>query len=232
MPRQARTSAEVAAVRARILDEALDLFAETGWEGFSMRRLGERLGIAAKTVYNYFESQDALYLGLLTRGFEQLRGELTSAVGAVEDPWRQLDALADAYVEFGFAKPNLYNLMFIWHVPKYDDYVGTSLEGAALVELGVALDSQRLLAATIEACAGRPVREEDLRFATLRAWTQLHGYVAGVNNHIVGYMHPDPAALRERMVASIKRSVVADVAALAGPDETARVPDAHGRTQS
>ena len=216
MPRNPRTEAEVEAVRARILDEALELFAEAGWEGFSMRKLGARLDVAAKTIYNYVESRDEIYLGLLIRGFRQLHSELVAATSAVEGPWEQVSALVGAYVDFGLANTNMYNLMFTWHVPKYDDYVGTPLEDLALVELEAALENQRLLAALIVACVGDagPVSDDDLRFVAIRAWTQMHGYVAGLNSNIIGYMHPEPALIRNRMVGQIQACVTQEIADL------------------
>jgi AcrR family transcriptional regulator len=216
MPRNPRTEVEVEAVRARILDEALELFAEAGWEGFSMRKLGARLDVAAKTIYNYVESRDEIYLGLLIRGFRQLHSELVAATSAVEGPWEQVSALVGAYVDFGLANTNMYNLMFTWHVPKYDDYVGTPLEDLALVELEAALENQRLLAALIVACVGDagPVSDDDLRFVAIRAWTQMHGYVAGLNSNIIGYMHPEPGAIRNRMVGQIQACVTQEIADL------------------
>lgn len=214
MPRPRRSDTEIAAVRDEILDSALELFAEVGWHGFSMRKLGARLGIAAKTVYNYFDSQDELYLGLLTRGFTSLTAALAAALEDHEDPAARLDALIDAYVEFAFTHVNLYGLMFTWHVPKYDDYVGTPSEESALVELEAALENQRLTAATLTACVGSSLGDDDIRFITIRLWSQLHGYLAGIHNHLIDYMHPDSAALHERMVAQVKASIAAEVAAL------------------
>lgn len=211
MPRPRRSPSEVEAVRDEMLDAALDLFAETGWQGFSMRKLGARLSIAAKTVYNYFDSQDELYLGLLTRGFRSLNQSLTAAVDQRSDAFERLDALIDAYVEFAFGNPNLYGLMFTWHVPKFDDYVGTPSEQTALVELETALENQRLTAATIAACVDAPLSDDDLRFITIRLWSQLHGYIAGLHNHLIDYMHPDPASLHERMIDRIKDSIVREV---------------------
>jgi AcrR family transcriptional regulator len=190
-----------------------------------MRKLGARLGIAAKTLYNYFESQDGLYLGLLTRGFRKLNVALSSAGAAEHDPWSRMSALISAYMDFALEHVNLYNLMFVWHVPKYDDYVGTAMEAVALDELEVALDNQRLLASTIVDCVGHPLDEDDLRFAAIRIWSQMHGYVAGVNNTLVGYMHPDPGRIHDRMVRSVQSAARAEVLRLAVSDgDEARGP--------
>jgi len=198
MPRRRRSENEVEAVRNQILDEALNLFVEAGWQGFSMRKLGARLGI----------------LGLLTRGFHSLGQALAKAAEPHTNPFERLDALIDAYVTFAFDNTHLYGLMFTWHVPKYDDYVGTAMENTARVELETALDSLRLTATTIAACTGTPPARDDLYFITVRLWTQLHGYIAGIHNHLIDYMHPDPASLKERMITRIKNSVVHEILAL------------------
>ena len=72
MPRTARTPEEIDAVKADMLDQASALIAEGGYRGFSMRKLAKRLGIAAKTIYNYFHSKDEIYLEILTTGFQKL----------------------------------------------------------------------------------------------------------------------------------------------------------------
>jgi AcrR family transcriptional regulator len=53
--------------RDEIIDEALRLLAVEGPESFSLRRLGSRLGVTARTLYGYFSSKDALEAALVTR---------------------------------------------------------------------------------------------------------------------------------------------------------------------
>jgi AcrR family transcriptional regulator len=72
MPKLQRSPKEIEAVREDILEHALDMIVRGGFNRFSMRKLAARLGIAAKTIYNYYRNQDELYLCILTKGFEQL----------------------------------------------------------------------------------------------------------------------------------------------------------------
>lgn len=212
MPRKQRTADELEVVRERILDEALALFTEVGFDGFSMRKLGVRLNVSAKTIYNYFRSQDEIYLGLLTRGFRQLQAALVAATTPFQGPADQLAAAIEAYVEFGLTHANMYDLMFTSRVPRYDDYVGTPLEDVALSELEAALENQQLFAAIIAdlvADVGR-IGEDDLRFITIRIWTQMHGYLAGVPT-VLGYMHPEPLAIRDRVVRRTWVTALADI---------------------
>ncbi len=63
--------------RQRILDAALDLFIEQGFDGTSLRQIAEQLGVTKAALYYHFESKDdilmALHLRLHEFGKESLR---------------------------------------------------------------------------------------------------------------------------------------------------------------
>ncbi len=71
-PLQADASADAAAAahpntRERILDAALDLFIEKGFDGTSLREIAERLGVTKAALYYHFESKDDILLALHMR---------------------------------------------------------------------------------------------------------------------------------------------------------------------
>jgi AcrR family transcriptional regulator len=51
--------------RQAILDAALDLFAEKGYFGTSLRDVATRVGVRESALYNYFPGKDALFEALL-----------------------------------------------------------------------------------------------------------------------------------------------------------------------
>ncbi|HXY28292.1 MAG TPA: TetR/AcrR family transcriptional regulator [Acidimicrobiales bacterium] len=53
--------------RERILDVALDLFIEQGFDGTSLRQIAERLGVTKAALYYHFESKDDILLALHMR---------------------------------------------------------------------------------------------------------------------------------------------------------------------
>lgn len=205
MPKAQRKPEEIKAIREDILDHALELIAEAGYKGFSMRKLGTRLGIAAKTIYNYFHNKDEIYLAILTRGFETLYEKCAAANDRNPDPMAKIAALCRTYVNFGLEYANLYNLMFTWHVPKFRDYVGTEMEPVAQLELETALKVSQLFIETIRACANKrhPISEDAARFLMIQFWSQAHGYIAGINNTLLDYMHETPLILKERLIDSM-----------------------------
>ena len=208
MPKPKRTPEEIEAIKEGMLEHATDLICDQGYKGFSMRKLAARLGIAAKTIYNYYHNKDEIYLAILTKGFERLYDSLLAAQQSHPEPLDQLRAMTRAYLDFGLENSNLYSLMFTWVVPKYKDYVGTEMEPIAQVELETALKPPILFIETIKACAacseaGTPLSDEEARIIMIQFWTQAHGYVAGINNTLMDYMHEDPLSLKERMLDTI-----------------------------
>ncbi len=51
--------------RERILDVALELFTEQGYESTSLREITERVGVTKPALYYYFESKEAIFLALI-----------------------------------------------------------------------------------------------------------------------------------------------------------------------
>ena len=58
-----------------ILDAALAEFAEHGLGGARMDRIAERAGVNKRLIYYYFESKESLFLAVLERAYEGIRGE-------------------------------------------------------------------------------------------------------------------------------------------------------------
>ena len=205
MPKAKRSPEEIDAVCDNIMRHAMEIIVKDGLDGLTMRRLGARLHIAAKTIYNYFHSKDELYLYLLTKGFSQLMESLQAGDDPNAEPEFRLDALINAYVIFGFEQDSLYNLMFTWHVPKYKDYIGTPMEATAKKELKTALKCSDFFVERIRACIHTDIaiEEDEIQFELIQVWTQMHGYVSGINNTLLNYMHKDPLSMRDITIQRI-----------------------------
>ncbi len=95
--------------RAReIADAALELLEAEGAEGLSMRRLAERLGIRAPSIYKHLADKQALEATIVSVGFELQAAAFEAALERADDP---LTALAGAYRAFAREHPHLYRLM-------------------------------------------------------------------------------------------------------------------------
>jgi AcrR family transcriptional regulator len=94
--------------RAReIVNAARDLLEEEGIDALSMRRIAQRLGIQAPSIYKHLPDKDALEAAIISTGFDE-QAALFEAALEQPDP---LGALARAYRDFGRQHPHLYRLM-------------------------------------------------------------------------------------------------------------------------
>ncbi len=96
--------------RRAILDATEALLVEGGAQRFSMRRLADRCGYTAPTVYHYFGDKQGLLDTLLEERFEQLLRRLRR-VPASTDPMERARQLSRAFVRFGLRHPTHYRLV-------------------------------------------------------------------------------------------------------------------------
>ena len=159
------------ALRRTILDAAGELFVEGGYEGFSLRRLAERIGYTPTTIYLYFADKDALLLEVVHQGFASFGERLRAAYGSSTDPVQRVEAMGRAYVDFGLAHPASYRLMFL---ERSDLLLRASAAGGepAIRSFGV------LQQAAAELVASGRVRTTDPQVLAQTLWAGVHGIVA------------------------------------------------------
>lgn len=201
MPRMKRNNEEIDSVKEKILKEALDLIIKEGLEGFSLRKLGPRLGIAPKTIYNYFRNKDEIHLIILTRGFEKLNDKLMKASADKTTPIEKLTEMIRAYSNFAFDNPNVYNTMFTWPVPRYRDLVMPELEEIAQTEFLAFQKTVSLMIDVIKqfGTPQKPISDEEAKLHLISIWCTGHGYLAGCLNSMLDYLIENPIQLRDIM---------------------------------
>jgi AcrR family transcriptional regulator len=117
--------------RAReVVGEARRLLEEEGRGALTMRRLAERLGIQAPSLYKHLPDKTALEAAIIATGMEEAATAFETAVAAAAgaggsardhvpgDGNGTLPALAVAYREFALAHPHLYRLMHDGPLPR------------------------------------------------------------------------------------------------------------------
>ena len=209
MPKKSRNVEEIHAVKEKIIAEALELISQKVMEEFSMRKLAARLGIAAKTIYNYYQNKDEIYLEILIKGFESLNGKIATARLSEKQPKKKLAAMLQAYIDFGIQNVDFYALMFTLHVPKFSDYIGTPMESIAKRELDTALQVTYNFAEVVQEIYQnrQDLPEEHMQNKLVHLWCHVHGFVAGYNNSVLTYMHKNPIVLREEIVRLVLENI-------------------------
>jgi TetR/AcrR family transcriptional regulator, cholesterol catabolism regulator len=79
--------------RHQILDAAVRLFYEVGFEGASLRDLSARVGINKATIYHYFESKEEILLDIVREVGQELLDGVRQASRRTGDPLDVLEAM-------------------------------------------------------------------------------------------------------------------------------------------
>ena len=159
-------------LRAKILDAARELFVAEGVESVSMRKIAEKIGYSATTLYIYFKDKESLLHELCDRDFGTLQDSFKN-IGRIADPIERLRKLGQAYIGFAIDYPSHYRLLFMTpHGPRCAD---DEIE----IERGNPdQDSYAFLRATVvEGLAADVFRDEyqDADLLSQVLWSSLHG---------------------------------------------------------
>src|SRR3954465_11475369 len=92
--------ASQAARRERILDAAMELASDGGWDAVQMREVAERAGVALGTLYRYFPSKVHLLVSVLGRTFSELHEsvQVDRAVGTPQERVYRVVAVMTRYL--------------------------------------------------------------------------------------------------------------------------------------
>jgi AcrR family transcriptional regulator len=212
MPKAAWTKDKINHTKEKILDAALALIIEEGFNKLSMRKIASRLGITAANIYNYYSSKDEINLMIRVRGFEMLFSMLSRESRKKTTLKERIKALVRAYVTFGITYPGYYDLMFNLHTPKYIDYIGTVLEPVAAFEKATAMKNFHLIAGIIKELIGAHDDQEALiRCINIQLWSDLHGIISLFNSHVLAEVDENSKeALRIRVDNLIEQLTTAN----------------------
>jgi AcrR family transcriptional regulator len=125
-----------------ILDAALRLFVERGFHGTAVPDIAAEAGVAAGTIYHYFESKTALVNVLYRREKEKVTRAIHASFPAGESPRAQFGAIWREMSAFATANPQAFAFLELHHHGSYLDQDNLALDqslrtfGAGFVRAG------------------------------------------------------------------------------------------------
>src|SRR5579863_9163351 len=85
----------VSATRTRILDVALELFSEHGFDGTTLQQIADRLGVTKAALYYHFRSKDDLLRALIAPAIADLDALLDADEQEADTPARRRHFVED-----------------------------------------------------------------------------------------------------------------------------------------
>jgi AcrR family transcriptional regulator len=98
-----------------VLDAALKLFLESGYDGTSMQAVADEAGVTKPVVYACFDSKDDLFRSLLAREEQRIVGEIQGAFSNADlaDPETTLVEGFTGFLRAVGDSPEVYRLIFL-----------------------------------------------------------------------------------------------------------------------
>jgi AcrR family transcriptional regulator len=189
------TYEEVEAARARILAVSERQFATLGAEQTSWRTIASELGWSPSSLYRYFKNKSELLAATRAAAQDRFSGRIETAYASTDDLWDRSRAIGQAYVDFAFAEPHAYRLIYSAVQPDAD-----KTEALRIAEAR----SRRTLTTYIEDMADAGLLEGDPVLLGHVYWAGIHGLIL---LHMAGKLDKDLtlAALRHELARLLTR---------------------------
>lgn len=97
--------------KTEILDIAIPLFAEAGFNGVSMRDIAGEVGIMAASLYHHFRDKHTLYMAAMSHAFARKTKILSVVLAADVSPEQRLEKFVTAFCQLVHDNPDFTRLM-------------------------------------------------------------------------------------------------------------------------
>ena len=201
----ARTSSNNMA--QKIVDNALEIIDNEGFDALTMRHLASRMGTSAPNIYNYYSSKDELFCAIRIQGFENLALKLHEAYETSQEPSVRIKAMLSAYIEFGTQQRSFYQTIF--NRPKPCNLNLKSIAEYMELEKRIIKKIPQLVHRTIRELDSErfnKLSEAELNLSILHIWSLLHGTVC-ISNGINPIMDDVTSTSTPIMIDKLARDI-------------------------
>lgn len=99
-------------LRETLLESAVQLIAEAGPAGFTLREVARRAGVSHNAPYRHFRDRDDLMAAVSAQGFRELTQAMLRAAAGKSGALDRLKLAGLAYVAFALRRPEHFTVMF------------------------------------------------------------------------------------------------------------------------
>ena len=157
-------------LKQAILSAAREIAATEGWQEVTIRKVAEKIEYSPPTIYEYFDSKEALLEEETREAFRLLLADLEAARDAHAVPRERIQAMGQAYWAFVWRYPELYQVM-------------SGLGGVAFCEPDKPHEQgeqvRELFSEALRAVVPPAHRDiEELNSKVVTLWSLFHGFIA------------------------------------------------------
>ena len=98
--------------RGEILDAAERIFVVEGYDGATMRKIADEVGVSSTALYMHFPDKARILGEISRRTLEELLAQNREIAAKPLDPVARVRLMLEAYMSWGLAHPNAYQLVY------------------------------------------------------------------------------------------------------------------------
>lgn len=157
--------------RAEILAAAERIFVEHGYEGATIRKIADEVGLSSTALYMHFAEKGEILHEICRQAFAALLELNLAVVAEPGGPEQRLRRMMRAYIDFGFDNPNAYRLVYMTRPVELQHGAMSAAQ-----ELGAGLF--RSFEQVVEDAEAEGLLRGDARTTAQALWAGCHGVVS------------------------------------------------------
>ena len=156
--------------RSEILTAAEKIFVELGYEGATIRKIADAVGLSSTALYMHFPDKGAILHEICRNAFARLREGQQAIIGSSAPPEQRLRHLLQAYIDFGFENPNAYRLIYMTR-PEEAQHAQSAAQEAGL-------ELFRAFEIVVEEAEAKGLLRSGAHVTARTLWAGVHGVVS------------------------------------------------------
>ena len=158
--------------RAEMLAAAERIFVEHGYEGATIRKIADEVGLSSTALYMHFADKGEILHEICRETFERLIAGNRRVMDEAGTADERLTRILQAYIDFGFENPNAYRLVYLTRPIEARDGAQSAAQ-----QLGGELFASFQAVIDQIGAEGRLING-DARLTAQLFWSGIHGVVS------------------------------------------------------
>ena len=153
-------------LKPALLKAARELLDEEGEIGVGVRAVARKVGVSHAAPVNHFKDRQALLTALTAELIDDVRVDIDKRLADVsKDPVARIEAIANAFIDYGALHPNRYSLLWRYDVVDHESEMMRSRSDLIYDLICDEIDTLT---------SGRKVDRDTI---AIGLWSMVHGYI-------------------------------------------------------